>query len=68
MSTKNSNHTIWNRTRDLPVCSEVPQPTAPPRPPYKKGTNIYEKDNSTYDEDMNTYEKGMNMYEKGMNM
>ena len=28
---KNSNDTIGNRTRDLPTCSEVPQPTAPPR-------------------------------------
>jgi hypothetical protein len=26
---KNSNDTIGNRTRDLPVCSAVPQPTAP---------------------------------------
>jgi hypothetical protein len=29
---KNSNDTIGNRTRDLPVLSAVPQPTAPPRP------------------------------------
>jgi hypothetical protein len=29
MSMKNSNDTIRNRTRDLPVCSAVPQPTAP---------------------------------------
>jgi hypothetical protein len=28
---KNSNDTLWNRTRNLPVCSAVPQPTAPPR-------------------------------------
>jgi hypothetical protein len=27
---KNSNDTIGNQTRDLPVCSTVPQPTAPP--------------------------------------
>ena len=27
---KNSNDTIGNRTRDLPSCSAVPQPTAPP--------------------------------------
>jgi hypothetical protein len=25
------NDTIGNRTRDLPACSAVPQPTAPPR-------------------------------------
>jgi len=31
MSMKNSNDTIGNRTRDLPGCSSVPQPTAPPR-------------------------------------
>ena len=28
---KNSNDTIGNRNRDLPACSEVPQPTAPQR-------------------------------------
>ena len=32
---KNSNDTIGNRTRDLPACSAVPQPTAPPRVPRK---------------------------------
>ena len=31
MSMKNSNDTIGNRTRDLPACSTVPPPTAPPR-------------------------------------
>jgi hypothetical protein len=31
MLMKNSNDTIGNRTRDLPACSEVPQPTAPTR-------------------------------------
>ena len=30
---KNSNDTIRNRTRDLPACSAVPQPTAPLRAP-----------------------------------
>ena len=33
MSVKNSSDTIGNRTRDLPVFSAVPQPTAPPRAP-----------------------------------
>ena len=33
MSKKNSNDTIWNRTREPPVCSAVPQPTAPRRAP-----------------------------------
>ena len=28
---KNSSDTIGNPTRDLPTCSAVPQPTAPPR-------------------------------------
>jgi hypothetical protein len=32
MSMKNYSDTIRNRTRDLPPCSEVPQPSAPPRP------------------------------------
>jgi len=30
---KKSNDTIGNRTRDLPTCSAVPQPTALPRAP-----------------------------------
>jgi hypothetical protein len=30
MSMKNSNNTIGNRTCDLPTCSAVPRPTAPP--------------------------------------
>ena len=34
MSLKNSTDTIGNRTRELPTCSAVPQPTAPPRTPY----------------------------------
>jgi len=34
MSMKYSNDTIGNRTRDLPACSAVPQPTAPPRTPF----------------------------------
>jgi len=33
MSMKNSNDTIGNRTRDLPTCSAMPQPTAPTRTP-----------------------------------
>jgi hypothetical protein len=38
MSIKNSNDTIGNRTRDLPVFSAVPQPTAPPRAPHLLST------------------------------
>jgi hypothetical protein len=30
MSMKNSSGTIGNRTRDIPACSAVSQPTAPP--------------------------------------
>jgi hypothetical protein len=30
---KNSNNTIENRSRNLPVFSTVPQPAAPPRTP-----------------------------------
>jgi len=30
MSIKNTSDTFRNRTRDLPACSAVPQPTAPP--------------------------------------
>ena len=32
---KNSNDTIGNRTRDLPACSAVNEPTAPPRAPTR---------------------------------
>ena len=35
---KNSSDTIGNRTRDLPACSAVPQPTAPQRTPASIGT------------------------------
>ena len=31
---RNSNGTVGNRTRDLPTCSAVPQPTALPRAPF----------------------------------
>jgi len=34
MSMKNSSKTIGNRTRDIPIWSAVPQPTAPPGAPY----------------------------------
>ena len=39
MSMTNSNDTIGNRTRDLPTCSAVPQPTAQPGAPYDDGDN-----------------------------
>ena len=34
MSMPNSHDTIGNRTRDLPTCSAVPEPTGPP---YERG-------------------------------
>ena len=33
MSMKNSNDTVGSRTRDIPTCSAVPEPTALPRTP-----------------------------------
>ena len=36
MSMKNSIGTFGNRTRHLPACSAVPQPTAPPRAPFSR--------------------------------
>jgi hypothetical protein len=36
----NSNGTIGNRTRDLPACSAVPQPTVPPRTLLKHVANF----------------------------
>jgi hypothetical protein len=38
MSMQNSNDTIGNRIRDLPTCSAVPQPAAPPHVPYPHDT------------------------------
>ena len=34
LSMNNSSDTIWNWSRDLPACSALPKPTAPPRAPY----------------------------------
>jgi len=34
---KNSSDSFGNRTRDLPACSTVPQPTVPPRVPAMIG-------------------------------
>ena len=38
---KNSSDTIGNRTRDLPTCSAVPKPIAPPSAPEtcRRGRN-----------------------------
>ena len=37
---KNSNDTVGNRTRNLPACSAVPQPTAP-RTVAKRDPTVY---------------------------
>jgi len=45
---KNFNDTIGNRTRDLPACSAVPQPTAPQRGPSVRIINtVKEEENRT---------------------
>ena len=41
ISMKNSNDTIGNRTRDLPACSVVPKPTAPPCAPDRYKARYY---------------------------
>ena len=41
MSMQNSDDIIGNRTRGLPACREVPQPTAPPCAPCVWVTNCY---------------------------
>jgi hypothetical protein len=44
VSMKNPSDTTGNRTRDIPTCSTVPQPTAPPLTPYyNRPTYIYPK-------------------------
>ena len=43
MSMKNSNDTNRNRTHDLPTCSAVPQPTAPPRTPVPSSADVKER-------------------------
>jgi len=41
MSMKKSSDTIGSRTRDLPTCSVVPQPTAPLRAPHNNNKKTY---------------------------
>jgi hypothetical protein len=41
MLMKNSNYTIRNRTRDLPACSAVPQPTAPGNIRFSEESLLY---------------------------
>jgi hypothetical protein len=43
---KSSNDTIRNRSRDLAVCSAVPQPLRHRLPPYSVGTGIISREYS----------------------
>ena len=43
---KNSNDTIWNRTRDLPTFSAVPQSTVLLRAPVIRSTSPYVRPNT----------------------
>jgi len=45
---KNSNDTIGNRTRDLPACSAVPQPTALPRAPNVRTWGTQNENSGTH--------------------
>jgi len=49
MSMKNSNNTNGNRTRDLPACSTVPQPTAPPAACPQKEPQCHKNSAFSYD-------------------
>jgi hypothetical protein len=40
---KNLKYPIGNRIRDLPFCSAVLQPTAPPRTPIKSNASVKKK-------------------------
>ena len=44
---KKCNNTIGNRTRDLPACSVVPQPTVPPRAPLSVEQYIIQRPDTT---------------------
>jgi len=44
---KNANDTIGNRSRDLPTCSAMPQPTAPTRAPLRVLKLLYLSTKST---------------------
>ena len=48
MLMKNSSDTIGNRNRDLPACSTVTQPTAPPRAFHQGSGNVMETDKVIY--------------------
>ena len=57
MSMKNSNDTIGNGTRHLPVCTVVSQPTAPPRTPNHTLIihNYISHDKQRFRSDLHTY-------------
>jgi len=45
---KNSSDTIGNRTRDIPACSAMPQPTAPPRVHLQGGLLVFQLETSWF--------------------
>ena len=51
-----ANDTIGNRTRDLPTCSSVPQPTAPPLQLVRNVNKIYLRHRIKYKTDKNIYQ------------
>jgi len=60
MPMKNPNDTIGNRTRDLPACSAVPQPTASPRAPTDNSRNNSNKKKQGRDTGTQTVTNGDN--------
>jgi len=60
---KNSNDNIGNRTRDLPNCSAVPQPTAPPDAPSPANLHLDQTDSFPL-----TLYSNLKMAELGRNM
>ena len=55
MPMKNSNDTFGNRTRDLPTCSAVPQPTALPRTPTEMSTMNISSGAGVWAENLTTF-------------
>ena len=63
---KKSNDTIGDRTRDLPACSAVPQPTAPPRAPpvITNHLKMFKHTNQTTSQPTNLHSKGQSTFWK----
>jgi hypothetical protein len=47
-SIEKSNDLIGNRTRDIPACSRVPQPTSLPRTPLIKIDTVHKQKTACY--------------------